>query len=66
MASAIGLEFYAKLKDPVAIDTAAYDLVKKVHGYDLFRKTHPQVDATHAFSFAEKLGLGTTSYKLIG
>lgn len=51
--------------DPVAIDVAAYDLVKKTHGEDIFRKAHPKVNGMHTFDFAEELGLGTKRYELI-
>ena len=65
-------------KDPVAIDQAAVDLVnkqtgrrdsalKKNHrdGADKFRGVNPDIDYTIQLAYAEELGVGSRSYKLI-
>jgi uncharacterized Fe-S center protein len=64
--------------DPVAIDSAAYDLVNEAAaapdaelsdgyhtGSDKFRDLHPDVDPTVQLRHAEELGLGTRDYELI-
>lgn len=50
--------------DPVAIDKASLDLVKKQAG-DVFSKAHPTVDYNIQLIHAEKLGLGNQEYELI-
>lgn len=50
--------------DPVSIDKCSADLIKEVNGYDVFLKFR-DIDYTHQFYYAEKLGLGSTEYKLI-
>jgi uncharacterized Fe-S center protein len=65
-------------KDAVAIDQASVDLVNKeqalpescleintAKGEDKFRGVYPQVDWTIQLDYAESLGLGRRSYKLI-
>ena len=44
--------------DPVAVDKAAYDMVSKREGRKVF-------GGDDVFSYAEKIGLGTTRYNLI-
>ncbi len=57
-------------KDPVAIDQAAYDLVKQAKGHDFdsgvdkFMKQH-NIDSTIQLEHAEKIGMGKRSYELI-
>jgi hypothetical protein len=64
--------------DPVAIDTASYDLVNEAPvaedaelsdgyhvGSDKFRDLHPDVDPTVQLRHAEELGLGTRDYELV-
>ncbi len=64
--------------DPVAIDQAAYDLVKNAPGLpgsalksalspgdDKFRDIYPEVDPEIQLKHAEAIGLGTRDYKLI-
>jgi uncharacterized Fe-S center protein len=64
--------------DPVAIDSASYDLVNEAPvasdaelsdgyhvGSDKFRDLHPDVDPTVQLRHAEELGLGTRDYELI-
>lgn len=50
--------------DPVAIDQASYDLVRKAGG-DVFEKAHPSADGTVQLAHAEKMGLGRREYELI-
>jgi uncharacterized Fe-S center protein len=50
--------------DAVAIDQAAYDLVKNRCGYNLFKKVN-QVSGVRQLIYAEQLGLGQRKYKLI-
>jgi len=51
--------------DPVAIDKASYDMVKKVSGKDVFKTSHPDQDGNIQLAYAEKLGIGSTEYELI-
>lgn len=51
--------------DPVAVDQASYDMVKKAYGKDLFKEMHPDLDPAVQLEYAEKLGLGSRDYKLI-
>jgi uncharacterized Fe-S center protein len=51
-------------RDPVAIDAASLDLVKKrSRGVDPFVKKHG-VDGSHILEYAEKRGLGVMDYRL--
>jgi len=65
-------------RDPVAIDMASVDLVNREQaltgsvlkenreaGKDKFRGVYPKVDWTLQFEYAEKLGLGSSKYKLV-
>jgi hypothetical protein len=65
--------------DPVAIDQASADLVNQAEGLpnssltknlrpgeDKFRALYPQVDWELQLDYAEKIGLGTRDYELIG
>ncbi|TCK61758.1 DUF362 domain-containing protein [Seleniivibrio woodruffii] len=57
---------FAASKDPVALDKACHDLVIKAYGgKDPFKEKYPDVDSTVQLAHAEKLGIGTTDYKLI-
>jgi hypothetical protein len=52
--------------DPVAVDMACCDLVKqKAGGKDVFLEAHPGRDSLKQLAYAEKLGLGSRSYRLI-
>ena len=64
--------------DPVAIDQAAVDLINReaalpgaamksntAAGEDKFRGVYPEVDWTHQLAYAEKMKLGTRTYKLV-
>ncbi|MBN1620279.1 DUF362 domain-containing protein [candidate division WOR-3 bacterium] len=51
--------------DPVAIDTASYDLVlKKSKGEDLFLRSHPSTCFQKCLDYAEHIGLGSRDYVL--
>ena len=51
-------------RDPVAVDQASLDLVKKRNkGVDPFLKKH-RTDGTHILEYAEKLGLGVRDYRI--
>lgn len=69
--------FLASL-DPVAIDQAAFDLVKAAEGHaasalqgsvpageDKFLHLHSYVDGTKALAYAEKIGMGSRDYELV-
>ena len=64
--------------DPVALDQASVDLVNNEQtlpgtcinptlgpGEDKFRAVHPKVDWPIQLDYAQKLGLGSRSYKII-
>jgi uncharacterized Fe-S center protein len=50
--------------DPVALDKACLDLIKKSTGKDLFRSIN-SVDCKHQVEYAEKIGLGKVDYEFI-
>ncbi len=51
--------------DPVAIDSASYDLVlKKSGGEDLFLRSHPSTCFQKCLEYAEYIGLGSRDYML--
>ncbi|MBI2092457.1 MAG: 4Fe-4S ferredoxin, partial [Deltaproteobacteria bacterium] len=50
--------------DPVAIDRASLDLIRKHAGHDIL-KEKTGMDGTHQIEYAEKLGLGTQEYQLL-
>lgn len=50
--------------DPVAIDKAAYDVVVKACGSDIFKKHHPDQDCMVQLEYASGLGLGSLDYEL--
>lgn len=65
-------------KDPVAIDAASFDLVNRQQGCtdsllagqhqqggDKFRGVHTQTDGFYQVRYAEEIGMGSSSYKLI-
>lgn len=65
-------------KDPVAIDAAGFDLVNQQQGYadslltahhqkggDKFKGVHAQTDGYRQVRYAEEIGMGSRSYKLI-
>jgi uncharacterized Fe-S center protein len=52
--------------DPVAIDRASHDLIKKANGgTDPFHETYPKVNPVAQLEHAEKIGLGSNDYKLL-
>ncbi|MCF8336277.1 MAG: DUF362 domain-containing protein [Bacteroidales bacterium] len=52
--------------DPVAIDRASHDLVKKANGgSDPFREFYPHLNPTIQLEYAGEIGLGTNDYKLV-
>ena len=57
---------FAASTDPVALDKACHDLVIKAYGgSDPFLEKYPNVDSSIQLNHAEKLGIGSTEYKLI-
>jgi uncharacterized Fe-S center protein len=50
--------------DPVALDQACIDLVTRSCGKDPFREVHREVDWQIQLAHAEKIGLGSRSYRL--
>ncbi len=56
--------------DPVALDQACFDIVTKIHN-DEHNNTKPLLDrieklhGTHIMEWGEKIGLGSTAYKLV-
>ena len=65
-------------EDPVALDTACFDLVKEAHsliplgghgahscGYDKFSALHPNTRGWHQIEYAESIGMGSRDYQLI-
>lgn len=50
--------------DPVAIDQASIDLVKKTEGKDPF-KANNNIDSEHLLEYAEKIGLGSRKYNFV-
>jgi len=52
-------------EDPVAVDQASADLVKRATGEDYFQKLHPSIDYSVQLIHAEKIGLGRRRYQLI-
>lgn len=52
-------------KDPVALDTACYDLIVRQAGEDVIAKIYPDIDARYLLAYAQKIGLGSTAYELV-
>ena len=65
-------------EDPVALDTACFDLVKEAYsliplgehgahscGYDKFSALHPNTRGWHQVEYAESIGMGLRDYELI-
>ncbi|MHC4661857.1 MAG: DUF362 domain-containing protein [Planctomycetota bacterium] len=50
--------------DPVAVDTASLDLIEE-RGGEIFKKIYPDFDPRDQFRHSEKIGLGTSKYKLV-
>ncbi|MDR1196445.1 MAG: DUF362 domain-containing protein [Endomicrobium sp.] len=51
--------------DPVAVDQASYDMVKKVYGKDLFKELYPDIDPSIQLEYAQTLAMGSRDYELI-
>lgn len=51
--------------DPVSIDQASLDLVKKRAGRDIFKELHPLRNGLQQLEYAGHLGLGSREYELI-
>lgn len=51
--------------DPVAIDKASFDLVKKACGRDIFAEAHPDQNAMVQLNCARDFGLGSLEYELV-
>jgi len=51
-------------RDPVAVDAASYDLIAERNG-DVFKELYPDFEVRDQFTHAEKIGLGTSKYKII-
>ncbi len=56
---------FALSLDPVALDQAALDLVSSATGKPLDRLAWPNLDGTLQLAYAESLGLGSRSYRLV-
>ncbi len=50
--------------DPVAVDMATLDLTREVGGKDLAALSHPHLDPMVQLRHAERIGMGSTSYRL--
>lgn len=50
--------------DPVAVDQAGLDLVRRHHGRDLAELSYPELDGNVQLAHGEKIGLGSRSYTL--
>lgn len=51
--------------DPVAIDTAALDLIRSTAGAELFRFSYPHLDGREQLRHGEKIGLGSMDYEIV-
>lgn len=52
-------------RDPVSIDQASLELIKKSAGRDIFKEIHPLRDGLKQLKYASELGLGNLEYELI-
>lgn len=50
--------------DPIAVDKASMDLVRKAHGKDLAGLAFPGIDGEIQLTHGEMIGLGSTRYEL--
>ncbi len=50
--------------DPVAVDQACMDAVRKAHGRDLAQLAYPELDGQVQLEHGEKIGLGSRTYRL--
>jgi len=56
---------FAASLDPVALDQAAMDLVKKAEGKSLGRLAYPKLDENVQLEHAERIGLGGRKYEIV-
>ena len=51
--------------DPVALDQATLDLIKRENDTDVLRDEYPEIDPTAQITHGRKIGLGSTDYELV-
>jgi hypothetical protein len=51
--------------DPVSIDKASFDVVRRACAKDVFKEAHPEQDSFVQLAYAESLGLGNMEYDLV-
>jgi len=51
--------------DPVAVDQACQDQIRRLHGRDLAELSYPALDGQVQLEHGEKIGLGSREYRLI-
>ena len=51
--------------DPVSIDKASFDLVKKACNKDIFKEVHPEQNGIRQLQYAQEIGLGNLDYELV-
>jgi uncharacterized Fe-S center protein len=51
--------------DPIALETATLDIVKKYSGKELFKEQFPNLDPFIQVKHGEKIGLGSTKYEIV-
>jgi uncharacterized Fe-S center protein len=51
--------------DPVAIDAASLDLIRKQTGKELTELSHPELDSWEQIKHGEVIGLGSGKYELV-
>ncbi len=51
--------------DPVAVDAAAVDLLRRRHGRDVFEEYWPQCKHLTQLEYAQRIGLGSMRYELV-
>ncbi|HNZ25124.1 MAG TPA: DUF362 domain-containing protein [Polyangiaceae bacterium] len=56
---------FAVSSDPVALDQAAFELVRAAENQTLDKLSYPLLDGAHQVEYAERLGLGTRRFELI-
>lgn len=52
-------------QDPVAVDKATLDLISKKAGKNIGELSYPEIDVNAQIKHGEKIGLGSSEYKLI-
>ena len=51
--------------DPVAVDLATGELLRKEVGEDVFKREYPDIDWTVQVTYGGEIGLGSTEYELV-